>query len=131
MIQFNNIEALKDHGFLGFKTVKELNDNPNLIPNQMCVYLVLYLSEGEPRFLNLGVGGFFKGKDPNISLIALESHWVRDCKTIYIGKAGGFESGAILGTRLISWSTITAGTVTSLGVNFNFLLDIKHLVPHY
>ena len=131
MIQFNNIEGVKEHGFLGFKTVKELNDNPNLIPNQMGVYLVLYLSEVERRFLNLGVGGFFKGKDSNISLSALKSHWVRDCKTIYIGRAGGFESEPTLGTRLISWSTITSGTVISLGVNFNFLHDIKHLLPHY
>lgn len=66
MIEFNDIEKLKKLGFIGFISVAELNNNTNLLPNQMGVYLVLNLSNRKPEFLTKGVGGFFKYKDPNI-----------------------------------------------------------------
>lgn len=100
MIEFNDIEKLKKFDFIGFKSVTELNNNPNLLPNQMGVYLVLNLSDKKIEFLTKGVGGFFKEKDPNIPIAELENNWVKNCKTIYIGKAGGLNGNATLRSRL-------------------------------
>ncbi|MBZ9631607.1 hypothetical protein LB465_12525 [Salegentibacter sp. LM13S] len=100
MIDFNSIEALKKNGFKGFKSVEELNLNPQLLPNQKGVYLVLNISDKKTEFLEKGVGGFFKGKDPNLPIAELKRNWVEDCKTIYIGKAGGLSSNATLRSRL-------------------------------
>ncbi len=100
MIDFNNIETLKKLGFVGFKSVTDLNHNPNILPNQMGVYIVLNLSKKKTEFLLKGVGGFFKGKDPNITLAELENNWVKNCKTIYIGKAGGISGKASLRSRI-------------------------------
>jgi len=51
VIEFNDIEKLKKLGFVGFKSVAELNNNPNLLPKQMGVYLVLNLSNRKTEFL--------------------------------------------------------------------------------
>jgi len=103
VIEFNDIEKLKKFGFIGFKSVAELNNNPNLLPNQMGVYLVLNLSNRKTEFLTKGVGGFFKGKDPNISIADLENNWVKNCKTIYIGKADSLNGNATLKSRLMEY----------------------------
>ncbi|WP_205030475.1 hypothetical protein [Psychroflexus aestuariivivens] len=99
-IEFNDIEKLKKLGFSGFKTVLELIADPNILPNQMGVYLVLNSNIKKPEFLTKGLGGFFKGKDPNISLAELKNNWVDKSKTIYIGKAGGLNGNATLRSRL-------------------------------
>lgn len=100
MIEFNDIDELKKYGFVGFNSVDELNKNPNLLPNQIGVYLVLSLSDNKSTFLPMGVGGFFKGKDPNLPIPDLKNNWVENCKTIYIGKAGGSSGNATLRSRL-------------------------------
>lgn len=41
-----------------------------------------------PEFLSHGTGGFFKGKDPNVSITELETNWVENTCVVYIGKAG-------------------------------------------
>lgn len=99
-IEFNDIEKLKKSGFLGFKSVTELIADPNILPNQMGIYLVLNLSNKKPEFLTKGVGGFFKGKDPNISITDLNKNWVEKSKVVYIGKAGGINGNATLRSRL-------------------------------
>ena len=99
-IEFNNIEKLKKLGFSGFKSVSELIANPNILPNEMGVYLVLNSTNKKTEFLTKGVGGFFKGKDPNISLAELKNNWVDKSKIIYIGKAGGLNGKATLRSRL-------------------------------
>lgn len=100
MIEFNNTEYLKKLGFVGFKSVAELNNNPDHLPNQMGVYLVLNMSNEKIEFLTKGVGGFFKDKDPNISISDLNTNWVENCYTIYIGKAGGLNGNATLRSRV-------------------------------
>ena len=100
MVDFNSTEDLKKFGFVGFRSVEELNNNSNLLPAQKGVYLVLDTSDSKPKYLVKGVGGFFKGKDPNLSLEELDSNWIQNCKTIYIGKAGGINSSATLRSRL-------------------------------
>ena len=100
MVDFNDINELKKFGFMGFKSVAELNLNPNLLPAQMGVYLVLNFSDQKVNFLTKGVGGFFKGKDPNLPIFDLESNWVEKCRTVYIGKAGSLNGNATLRSRL-------------------------------
>jgi hypothetical protein len=99
-IEFNDIEKLKKMGFSGFISVSELIADPNILPNEMGVYLVLNSTNKEVEFLTKGVGGFFKGKDPNISLTELKNNWIDESKTIYIGKAGGLKGNATLRSRL-------------------------------
>lgn len=100
MINFNDQDQLQKFGFVGFKSVDDLNKNPNLIPAQMGVYLVLTKSNQNPKYLAKGVGGFFKGKDPNISMAELQANWVENARTVYIGKAGGITGSATLRSRL-------------------------------
>lgn len=91
----------KEHGFEGFKTMKELmNGGRNLIPAQMGVYVVLRESDAAPVFLEEGTGGFFKGKDPNVLISELQANWVPNASVVYIGKAGGIGSSATLQKRL-------------------------------
>lgn len=82
-------EKLKDEGFEGFISVKELKldfDN-GTIPKEEGVYHILRLSNDTPRFLQKGSGGYFKGKDPNVSIDELHSNWIDADPIVYIGKA--------------------------------------------
>jgi hypothetical protein len=99
-MDFNNLDEIKRGGFTGFKKMSELFYDTSSIPDTRGVYLVLNLIEGEPEFLPIGTGGFFKGKNPNISLEELKANWVQNVKVVYIGKAGGSNSNATLKSRL-------------------------------
>jgi len=99
-IDFNSISSIKKQGFKGFKTVKELWMDNSSIPNQMGVYLVSYKDMYKPGFMSVGVGGHFKGKNPNVSASALKTQWVDNALVLYIGKAGGPGSGATLHSRI-------------------------------
>jgi hypothetical protein len=84
---FNDLNRLKEAGFEGFKTKASLFQDSSPIPNLPGVYLVLRLHEKKPIFLEIGTGGYFKGKDPNVCVAELELNWVKDAKVVYIGKA--------------------------------------------
>lgn len=99
-MDFNNIQSIKDHGFVGFKTMKELFSDTSSIPAVKGVYLVLNLEEKSPDFLPSGTGGFFKAKNPNVSIQELKNNWVDKSLVIYIGKAGSDGSSANLKSRL-------------------------------
>ena len=91
----NYIEQKKDleqKGFLGFVTIKKLTDNPDLAPTQKGVYMILRESENTPEFMKVGTGGFFKGKDPNVSISELQNNWVNNTPILYIGKATSLQS---------------------------------------
>jgi hypothetical protein len=100
VVNFNDVEELKKAGFLGFKAISELWADNSPIPPVRGVYLVLYLDKSSPKFVVKGTGGFFKGKDPNVSLEELKANWVDGTNVIYVGKAGGENSGAKLYSRL-------------------------------
>jgi len=100
IMSFNNIEEIKKSGFEGFKTVKSLWKNSASVPKKMGVYLVLNPEYRNPEFIIPGVGGFFKGKDPNVTLEELEKKHVEDSMVVYIGKAGGIDSSATLYFRI-------------------------------
>lgn len=94
-------KMLKALGFEGFKSMGELMaGEKSQIPAQMGVYVVLRESDSEPQFLEEGTGGFFKRKNPNVSISELQSNWVEKTSIVYIGKAGGTSSSVTLNKRL-------------------------------
>jgi len=99
MMNFKEIEEIKKEGFAGFKPMKELFKDNSTIPKIRGVYMVLNISK-EKEFLTVGTGGYFKGKNPNVSIQELEYNWVEDTIVVYIGKAGGEGSSATLRSRL-------------------------------
>jgi len=97
---FKTLEDIKDQGFVGFIKISDLMRDSSKIPDRPGVYMVLYTGLNTPSFINPGTGGFFKGKNPNVSASALLQNWVRDTVVVYIGKAGGTDHSATLNKRL-------------------------------
>ncbi len=86
------IDDLKKYGFEGFITIAKLKNARAIIPQMPGVYLVLRLSESDPQFIDIGTGGFFKQKDPNVSIEILKSKWLEGEPLLYIGKATNLNS---------------------------------------
>ena len=99
-MNFNNIDDIKKAGFVGFKTMQELFGDSSQLPAIKGVYLVLNLDTKAPSYLQVGSGGHFKGKNPNITIPELKSNWVDKTIVVYIGKAGSETSSATLKSRL-------------------------------
>jgi hypothetical protein len=89
---FNDIDELKKNGFIGFRKMSELFLDSSMLPDINGVYIVLNSENRPADFLTIGTGGFFKGKDPNVSLVELKSNWVENTKVVYIGKATSLKS---------------------------------------
>ncbi|HCY77641.1 MAG TPA: hypothetical protein DHV28_17150 [Ignavibacteriales bacterium] len=98
-MDFNNIEHIKEVGFTGFKSVRDLFSDSSSIPKTKGVYLILN-TESKSDFLAIGTGGYFKGRNPNIPVAELKSNWVDNTIVVYIGKAGKDGSNATLQSRL-------------------------------
>ena len=99
-MNFRSLSDIHRSSFAGFQSLRRLSADPGLLPDIRGVYLVLNPAGTKPAFLAVGSGGFFKGKDPNISLEDLEANWVEGTIVLYIGKAGGSGSKATLRSRL-------------------------------
>ena len=97
---FKTLEDIKNQGFVGFIKVSDLMRDSSKIPDRPGVYTVLYTASGIPTFINPGTGGFFKGKNPNVSSSFLLQNWVKNTVVVYIGKAGGTGSSTTLSKRL-------------------------------
>lgn len=108
-MDFNNIEAIKSSGFIGFRKMSELFVDSSSIPKIRGVYLVLNPNYQNPEYLQTGTGGHFKGKNPNVLLEELHSNWVENSLVVYIGKAGGEGSGATLHSRLKQYFSFGQG----------------------
>ena len=80
--------------------MSELFADSSSIPKMKGVYLVLNLDNKPPEFSQVGTGGHFKGKNPNVSVGELKSNWVDKTIIVYIGKAGKDGSSATLQSRL-------------------------------
>ena len=93
-MDFNNLDDIRKAGFIGFKTMQELSVDSSRLPAVKGVYLVLNLDKEIPAYLEVGTGGHFKGKNPNVSLAELKANWVDKTLVVYIGKAGGDSSSA-------------------------------------
>jgi hypothetical protein len=80
---------LEARGFSGFLTVADLRTSRcDSIPRLGGVYVVYRTAATAPTFLELSAGGHFKGHDPTVPVAALKSKWIKDARTMYIGKAG-------------------------------------------
>lgn len=99
-MDFVSIDSLREHGFEGFLTVTELAECYREIPDKMGVYLVVTPDGFAPQYAERGTGGFFKGRDPNVSAAILSAEWVKDARVVNIGKAGGASSASTLRKRL-------------------------------
>jgi hypothetical protein len=80
-----SIDGWRAAGYTGFVPLLALA--PGGAPARPGVYVVLRPSVGEPVF-EASSGGWFKGKDPNVSMATLSANWVAATQTVYIGKAG-------------------------------------------
>lgn len=88
-------DELIEAGFKGFKTVSQMIDNGlSTVTSAGGVYMILYFNPtgAMPQFLPVGTGGFFKGKDPNVSIEELQANWVDGTPVVYIGKATSLKS---------------------------------------
>lgn len=99
-MNFNNIDEIKKNGFMGFKKMSDLFVNSSSIPKTKGVYLVLNPQCDSFDCIEIGSGGHFKGRNPNLSIKELTSNWVDNALVLYIGKAGGETSKATLNSRL-------------------------------
>lgn len=97
---FQDLSKIKESGFSGFKTIAQLWNDNSCLPNERGVYMILNPDCSVKQFLPKGVGGYFKDKDPNISLSDLQGNWLDNCHVVYIGQAGGNGSASTLRGRL-------------------------------
>lgn len=87
-MNFKTIDDLKAAGFNGFMSVAELWDGAaGEIPAGKGVYMVVRQTEAAPEFLEVGTGGYFKKKNPNVPVAELKANWVPGTCVVYIGKA--------------------------------------------
>ena len=83
-----DLAGIKGAGFSGFKSVAEMKGGGYLgLPDSSGVYMLLRRSTEPPCFLQVGTGGHFKGKNPNVSVDVLQANWVDGASVVYIGKA--------------------------------------------
>ena len=94
--------------FKGFITIKELNENPNIIPDIKGVYKVI-LKGSNPLFIEKGTCGRFKEREPNVPIQVLKDNWISGTDVIYIGKAGSPTGEATLRKRIKQYLKIGQG----------------------
>ena len=99
-MNYDSIVEIEKYGFQGFRTVKELWQDKSSIPKIKGVYLIIDPNFENTEFLSKGVGGFFKGKDPNVSINELKLNMNPKSPIVYIGKAGSLTGQATLYSRL-------------------------------
>ncbi|NAY93370.1 hypothetical protein GTQ34_15780 [Muricauda sp. JGD-17] len=99
-MDFNNIGDIKKNGFSGFKSATELWLDKSIIPRVKGVYLVINPAYNKTEFIYPGVGGFFKGRNPNVPVSELKSNYVDNSQVVYIGKAGSPTGNGTLNSRL-------------------------------
>ncbi len=85
----NDFAVYEELGFEGFKSVSELMDSVDVVPDKKGIYMVLRVATSVPVFVEQGTGGFFKKKNPNVTIQELEKNWIAGELILYIGKAGG------------------------------------------
>jgi len=84
---FNDLNEIKKEGFTGLRKISDLFIDSSMLPDRNGVYLVLNLDNKLVKFLTIGSGGYFKGRNPNVSLAELKANWIDSTKVVYIGKA--------------------------------------------
>lgn len=67
--------------YANFVTLEELKSNLNIVDQLPGIYSVFYKGK-QPNFLEVGTGGHFKGKDPNVTLDVLQEKWLAGVQEI-------------------------------------------------
>ena len=93
-------QELSVEGFEGFTPITELRSALKTVPREQGVYLVLSNEGFIPEFLKVGTGGYYKGRDPNVSTAKLSANWVANAQVLNIGKAGGAGIKSTLRNRI-------------------------------
>lgn len=87
-MKYTGIKELRAAGFTGFKTVADMqNGGCSNLPLSGGVYMIVRPDDRAPQFLQVGSGGHFKGKDPNVPVGELQANWVDGTCVLYIGNA--------------------------------------------
>lgn len=73
----------------------------NNIPDIKGVYVVISATLPEESYLKVGSGGFFKGKNPNVSEEFMLRNWVNNTHILYIGKAGGANANGTISSSTL------------------------------
>lgn len=76
-MDFKDFSEIEKEGFDGFISLNELFKNDSVIPKIKGVYMILFDSTKQQEFIENGSGGFFKRKNPNVSISILEENWVK------------------------------------------------------
>ncbi|MBO4662955.1 MAG: hypothetical protein J5663_00915 [Bacteroidaceae bacterium] len=123
-------KALKELGFEGFKSVRELMDSCSVIPNQMGVYVVLREKDDHPVILDKRPSCQNESDYPSYAKAELERNWVDGSHIVYIGKAGGLELKTNLNKRLRAYIQFGKGKKIKHGGGRSIwqLADAKDLV---
>jgi hypothetical protein len=86
-----SISDLRERGFVGFVPVARLSDEPVQAPSDSGVYAIVCEAVETPRFLERSDAGWWKGKDPTVTLDRLAAEWVPGAQTLYLGDAGSLR----------------------------------------
>ena len=85
--------ALRNAGFAGFRSIEEIRRDPSIVSALPGVYVVYRDRLDEPQFLHKSTGGWFKGRDPSVSIEKLKENWVGESHVLYVGKADAGSRG--------------------------------------
>ena len=83
-------DALVKDGFEGWVTFEALRST-DPCPEVGGVYVVARADASSPTFVDQSCGGWFKDRDPTVSVCELEANWVSDAEIVYIGKANNIR----------------------------------------
>ena len=86
-MDFKSIDGVKKEGFMDFNKISELRTGDRKIPQIPGVYFVLNPNNENAEFLEVGSGGHFKGRNPNVPIAELKFKHVKNTVLVYIGKA--------------------------------------------
>lgn len=114
-VKMTEREHLREHGFVGFKTIRELMDSCKDIPKEKGVYVVLRERDDHPMILERRPFDCQEDKYPSYPKTELESKWINGTRIVYIGKAGGFCLKTGLHKRLSTYIRFGKGKKAAHG----------------
>lgn len=91
-LSFKNTDELNSYGFIGFKKIEDMFLDSSKLPSGKGIYIILKPLSKPGEYVVQGTGGYFKEKDPNVSIDILKENWVDNTVVVYIGKATSLKS---------------------------------------